>query len=86
MIIFVGDHFSEKHCKAGVSFGMRACPSFFLQPAGGRTAKRNMKRVPERNEPENLAKIFWRFAPKYGDFAFKYDQKCSIFSGASRQK
>ena len=28
-----------------------------------------------RSAPK-MAKIFWRFAPKHGDFAFKYDQKC----------
>ena len=28
-----------------------------------------------RSDPK-IAKIFWRFAPKHGDFAFKYDQKC----------
>ena len=35
-----------------------------------------MKRVPERNEPENLVKIFWHSTV---DFAFEYDRKCYFF-------
>ena len=30
-------------------------------------------------------KIFWRFAPKHIDFAFKYGSKCPKFFGASRR-
>ena len=37
-----------------------------------------------RSAPK-MAKIFWRFAPKHSDFAFKYDQKCSKKIGASRR-
>ena len=37
-----------------------------------------------RSDPK-IAKIFWRFAPKHGDFAFKYDQNAQKKFGASRR-